>query len=223
MQQTTPEYLAEITAAQGTAVFPVRKARLNSKHWIKLPQAPEVEEVYKNLGGTGNCLEIGFSLPEGIETEKVRLSLDGSLHFNRYRAITLQSSVYEVHGISWRDAFRRNCRSQERECLKDGVRQGIWTNREAEIHFGKAPEAGDFSGPGASGWKLNAFREFLADVYLFNQPPQHKRISLYERLMIQGKLLPLQQLLLSRAETSQHYLVKYLSRQLEIPLKENKI
>ena len=223
MQQSTLDYLAKITAAQGTAVFPTRAARLNSRHWIKLPQAPQVEEVYKNLGGTGNCQEIGFSLPEGIETEKVRLSLDGSLHFNRYRAITLQSPVYEVHGASWRDSFRRNCRSQERECLKDGVREGIWTSREAELHFGRASESGDFSGAGAAGWRLNVFREFLADVYLFNQPSQHKRISLYERLMIQGKLLPLQQLLLSRAEASQHYLVKYLSRQLEIPLKENKI
>lgn len=222
MQQTTQEFLAEITAAQGTAVFPTRKEWLHSKHWVKLPQASEVEQVYKILQGKGNCRDIEFALPEGIETEKVRLSLDGSLQFNRYRAVTLQSPVYDLQTVSWPETYRRYCRSQERECLKDGSREDIWAGKEAVLHFGLAQEAGDLTGPGAPGWKLNVFKEFLADVYLFNQPQQHKRISLYERVMIQGKLVPLQQLLISRAETSQNYLVKYMCRQLEIPVQEKK-
>lgn len=217
MQQTTLQYLADIVATQGIAVFPCRIEKLNSRHFKKMQEASEIEDIYKQLGGRGQCWNIEFPLPEGIETEQVRLSLDGPLQFNRYRAATLNSPIYDKQMPGWLETYRRNCRSQERECLKDGVREGVWTNREAEFYFGEAQQAGDFFGPGAPAWKLEAFRQFLADIYLFRSPQRHIRLSLYERLMIQGKLVALQQLLLSRSETNQHYLIRYLSRQLQIP------
>lgn len=220
MQQTTLQYLSDIVASQGVSVFPTRKGKHSSSLLKKAPQALELQEVYLALGGIGNCWEIEFSLPEGIETDQVRLSLDGPLHFNRYRAITLNSQVYEKEAPGWLDSYRRNCRQLERECLKDGLRRGVWTNPEAEKHFGQAQEVGDFFGAGSPGWKLEAYRQFLADVYLFENRQKHKRISLFERLMIQGSLLPLQQLLISRSESNQRYLIKFLSRQLELPVQE---
>ena len=220
MQQSTLHFLADAVAAQGNSVFTTRPEKLNSSSLKKGTAKEWIEKVYNDLSGKGDCWKVVFQLPEGIETEQLRLSLDGSLQFNRYRAISLSSPLYEKYNPGWLAAYRRNCRSLERECLKDGARQGVWTNPLAEQHFGQAQESGDFFGTGAAGWRLKAFEEFLADVYLFLGKQQHKRISVYERLMVQGKLIPLQQLLLSRSESSQQYLVKYLSRQLEIPAQQ---
>lgn len=217
MQQPLLIYLADAVAAQGHSVFTTRPERLNSTILKKGSAIEWIEAVYEALGGTANCWKVEFKLPDGLETEQLRLSLDNSLQFNRYRAISLNSGVYEKYNPDWLQAYRRNCRTLERECLKDGSRLGVWTNPSAEHHFSKAQEPGDFFGTGAAGWRLKAFEEFLADVYLFQGKQEHKRISEYERLMVQGKLIPLQQLLMSRSESSKQYLVKYLSRQLRLP------
>lgn len=216
MQQSTLQYLAEQLALQGVGVYITRPESLNSTLFRKRKEAQWVEAVYEALGGTGSCWNIRFELPEGLETEEVRLTLDGPLQFNRYRAISLQSPLYEVYEPTWLSSYRRHCQSAERECLKAGSRQGIWSNAEAEKHFGMAQETGDFFGGGAPGWRLQAFRDFLADCYLLTGKQKHVRVALYDRLMIQGKLLPLQQLLLSRSELNLPYLLKFLSRQLGV-------
>ena len=220
MQQTLLQYLADAVAAQGHPVFTTRPERHNSSLLKKGVAKEWVETIYRDLEGKGDCWNVAFSLPDGLETEKLRLSLDSSLQFNRYRAITLNSALYGKYNPAWLATYLRNCRTLERECLKDGARQGVWTNASAELHFGKAQESGDFYGTGAAGWRLMAFEEFLADVYLLQGKQQHKRISAYERLMVQGRLIPLQQLLLSRSDNNQQYLVKYLSRQLELPAQQ---
>lgn len=225
MQKSTLQFLEELLKDQPQPVYQTRPENLSVSTLKKEPVAEWVEEVYEKLEGRGNCWGLHFPLDRGLETEELRLSLDGPLHFNRYRAASLQSSLYQQQQPAWLENYRRYCRSAERECLKAGSRQGVWSSPEAEKHFGRAREAGDFSGPGAPGWKLQAFRDFVADVYLLavgQQKQKFKRISLFERLMVQGQLFPLQQLLISRSESSQLYLKKYLSRQLEIPARQQK-
>lgn len=217
MQQSTLQYLLDHLGAQGLPVYLTRPEKLFSRQLKNRKEAAHIAEVYALLGGQGDCWSIGFALPEGIETEEVRIVLDGSLQFNRYRALSLQSGFYESHAPTWLSGYLRHCRSAERECLKAGSRQGIWTNREAEEHFGPAQAPGDFFGRGASGWKLQAFRDFLADFYLLSSRRKHMRIALYDRLMIQGQLIPLQQLLVSRSEKNLPYLLKFFSRQLGVP------
>ena len=222
MQQSTLQYLLNQLNAEGVAVYPTRPEKMVSGLFRKRKEASLVEKTYAELGGKGNCWDISVSLPEGIETEEVRLTLDGPLQFNRYRAESLQSELYEAFEPVWLNGYRRLCRSAERECLKAGTRQGVWTNKEAEKHFGHAQEAGDFFGAGAPGWKLQAFQEFLSDLYLLDRRQKHMRLSLYDRLMIQGQLIPLQQLLLSRSETNLPYLLKFLRRQLGVPQQKAK-
>lgn len=217
MQQSTLQFLLDQLSAQGVAVYPTRPESMPSAQLRKRKDASWIEEVYIRLGGKNDCWNLSFALPEGMETEEVRLSLDGPLQFNRYREETLQSELYSRQDPAWLSGYRRLCRSAERECLKAGSRQGIWTNREAEKHFGPAQEAGDFFGAGSSGWKLEAFRNFLADFYLLQGRQKFKRLALYDRLMIQGQLIPLQQLLLSRSEPNLSYLLKFLRRQLGVP------
>lgn len=217
MQQSILQYLAEQLAVQGLPVYLTRPENLLSRQFKNRKESAQIEEIYGLLGGKQDCWSVAFALPEGIETGEARLTLDGPLQFNRYRAVTLQSGLYDNTAPAWLGSYLRHCRSAERECLKAGSRQGIWTNAEAEKHFGPAQETGDFFGGGAPGWKLQAFRDFLSDFHLLGSPQKHMRVALYDRLMIQGQLLPLQQLLLSRSEKNLPYLLKFLSRQLGVP------
>jgi hypothetical protein len=215
MQLSTLQYLADELAARALPVYLTRAEQFRSKQLRNTAAAALVEEVYAKLEGRDHCWNINIQLPDGLETDQIRISIDDALHFNRYRAQTLQSSFYEEREeMPWVEAYRRHCRSAERDCLKDGSRQGVWSNPEAEKHFGPAQEAGDFFGLGSPGWRLKAFRDFLTDIYLNQGRQSFKRISIYDRLMVQGKLLPLQQLLQSRSGENQQYLFKYLSRQL---------
>ena len=220
MQQSLLQFLADQLNEQGLPVYVTRAESFRSSHFSKGEEANLVEEVYQELEGKGNCWDISFSLAEGVETEKVRLSIDGSLHFNRYRTLSFRSAVYTRYTPSWLESYRRYCRTAEAECLKDGRRQGIWTNKEAEQHFGVSQEAGDFHAVGAAGWRLRAFQDFLVDLYLFKMPAKHQRVAVYDRLMVQGRLIPLQQLLQSRSESTQTYLLKFLARHLGMPLEK---
>lgn len=214
MQVSHLQYLADELAARKIPVYLTRTEHFRSSQLRKDTTKVLIEEVYHKLEGKDNCWDINIHLPEGIETDLMRLLLDDSLHFNRYRSQTLQSSVYEEEGMSWVEPYRRHCRAAERDCLKDGSRQGVWSNAEAEKHFGAAQESGDFFGVGSPGWRLTAFRDFLIDLYLSRGRQGFKRLSIYDRLMVQGTLLPLQQLLQSRNSANQQYLFKYLGRQL---------
>lgn len=222
MQISTLQYLTDELAGMGVDVYLTRQEQFRSSQLRNGPYASTIKEVYQQLEGKDSCWNITVSLPDGLETAQVRLSIDGALHLNRYRAQSLQASFYQDQDPSrdwqWVVAYTRSCRSAERDCLKDGSKAGVWSNAEAEKHFGPAQEAGDFFGTGSPGWRLNAFRDFLADVYLSQGKQTFKRISTYDRLMIQGKLLPLQQLLQGRRGPNQPYLFKYLARQLGQPL-----
>ena len=220
MQQSLLQFLADQLNEQGLPVYITRPESFRSSYFRKAEEASLVEEVYQELEGKGNCWDISFSLPEGVETEKVRLTIDGSLHFNRYRTLTFRSAVYSDYSPAWLDSYRRFCRTAEAECVKDGRRQSIWTNKEAEQHFGASQEPGDLHAVGAAGWRLRAFEDFLADLYLFKLPAKHHRVAVYDRLMVQGRLIPLQQLLQSRSESTQIYLLKFLARHLGMPLEK---
>ncbi|WP_017729887.1 DUF7255 family protein [Nafulsella turpanensis] len=222
MQQSLLQFLADQLNEQGLPVYITRPGSFRSSQFKHGKEASLVEEVYQELLGKGNCWNIAVSLPEGLETEKVRLTIDGPLHFNRYRATTFQSAVYASNPSKWLEPYRRYCRTAEAECLKDGRRQGIWTNKEAALHFGPSQEAGDLYGTGSAGWRLRAFQDFLNDFYLFRATSLHQRVAVYDRLMVQGRLIPLQQLLQSRSESSKPYLVKFLARQLGMPLEQPK-
>lgn len=218
MQLSTLQYLADELAGLGLDVYLTRPEQFRSSELRNGPHAAMIKEVYRQLEGKDSCWNITVRPQDGLETAQIRLSIDDALHLNRYRAQTLQSSFYQEQEMQWVETYRRLCRSAERDCLKDGSKVGVWSNPEAEKHFGAAQEAGDFFGTGSPGWRLNAFRDFLADIYLNQGTQTFKRISIYDRLMVQGKLLPLQQLLQSRSGANQPYLFKYLARQLGQPL-----
>jgi hypothetical protein len=126
---------------------------------------PEIEGIYRSLGGILPSIP-HFKLSHwDMEFDGIAVELDESLHFNRYRAITLKSASYEHFPRFALDSYQRFCSEGEETCCKNGKRpRGKWTNDSCEKQFGKASQPGDLSGNGSPRWKQRAFYDFLKDL-----------------------------------------------------------
>lgn len=173
-----------------------------------------VLEVYHELGGINDAVPFDFPPYDFLIDDKF-LILDEELHFNRYRNITLRSGLYESLPLIKVDNYKRYGRQFEKECLKSGMRSGLWTNPKAEKFFGKSADAGDFFRNGSSEWKLRAFYDFLQDANALISKKEIIRISIYDNLMVEGKLMRLDKIL---ANSIQHekYLVNFVNRLLQM-------
>jgi hypothetical protein len=71
---------------------------------------------------------LGHSVRRSLVVE-----LDEQLHFDRYRAATLNTSWSE--DLPWTDACRAYCPEHEARCLRDGCSQQRWTNASCARYF----------------------------------------------------------------------------------------
>jgi len=173
-------------------------------------------DVYKSLGGEKDWRGLKPYSADFLVGEKL-LSVDGASHFNRYRLSTLRSEFYSSFKGFKKGDYQRYCRNFEKECIKAAANEKDWTNNLAEAHFGRAVEPGDFYGNGSPGWKMRAFRHFLTDHLTWLEGKTFIRISIYDTLMIDSKLIRLDKLLMTTKELYDEYLTKYLFRRLGIP------
>lgn len=188
-------------------------------HWIHLKDNSsyhgEAMKTYQELlAGSGNPfpLQVTFN----IIHDNFVLILDEELAFNRYRKKTMQSLVYEnFNGINT-GQYKRYCRLYEQNCLKVGLQDYIWNNADAEQLFGKPAEPGDFFGNGSPGWKLNAFRDYMQDIYSLQNNWNLYRISIYDNLLIEGKLQPLGKLLETGSERYHKGVFNFLKLKLKL-------
>ena len=74
--------------AKGSVTYPTLRQVIAS------PYAHEIERIYRNLGGVLPTFPVGFRGWD-IEFEGMAVELDEELHFNRYRALTLGSELYD--------------------------------------------------------------------------------------------------------------------------------
>ena len=123
-----------------------------------------IREIFEDLGGKGS-----FPLLEKLKFDfKIGRHLilwDDELHFNRYRLTTFRSELYAEWTFPFAESYKRLCRTFEKECLKVGLQQRIWTGPPmAKNVFGLAEESGDFTGNGAPGWKLLAYNDAQYDL-----------------------------------------------------------
>lgn len=172
------------------------------------------KDLYTQVGGEGEfpCLE---RLKFDFRIGRFVFLYDDAVHFNRYRLHTLKSAIYEVFTFSWLDSYKRLCRTFERECLKSGMQERVWFGPPiAEKCFGKAEEAGDLSGNGASGWKLNAYNDAQYDLLSRLHGYKIIRLPMYENIMVGGSLKKLDQLLGNPKEAEQKALVSWLRRKM---------
>ena len=170
-----------------------------------------VLDVYRELGGKQNFPSMNIeTFP--LEFGKFCVILDDQLHFNRYRQTTLQSDIYEKMPFFPLENYKMYCRRFEKECLKSGVKPMLWTNPEAEKLFGSSEESGDLGMRGSSGWKLTAFIDFMQDVYAKQKSIRLLRLSVWDELMVDGRLVKLNDFLMSPNSKDGDILLNFAER-----------
>lgn len=170
-------------------------------------------ETYKNLGGVQSFPELTFEVPF-LEFGRFCVLLDEPIHFNRYRAKTLRSSFYESLSSFPAMKYRTYCRNYESECMKAGASKPLWTNTEAEVHFGPSQISGDLGLSGSSGWKMTAFKDFLIDLICRKRKIRLLRISVWDDLMVQHNLKRINELLMSPNAQNTEQILKLVERKM---------
>ncbi|GAB4330239.1 MAG: hypothetical protein OHK0038_04460 [Flammeovirgaceae bacterium] len=178
----------------------------------------EARKCYYQLGGKfANPL---VSLPLwDVELEKeekgVAIQLDEVLHFNQYREQTLRMPIYQnIKGFQV-SKYLQYCQKYSHECLKAGLAGDLWTHEIAEKQFGKGEGAGQLFGKGSPAWKWRAFQDYLQDVSSLILPLKLIRVSVWEELMIGGKLFKLNDILLNPQEQTAKAFVQFISRKIQ--------
>jgi hypothetical protein len=122
-----------------------------------------VDAVYRALGG---IQPVWTARPGAWDLvfDGVAVELDEQLHFNRYRATSLDSAMYAQFPRFPLMSYRAQCRSFENACLKAGGYGGKWSNPSCERQFGAGAPQGDLNGGGAPRWKQRAFYDFIKDL-----------------------------------------------------------
>ncbi len=148
--------------------------------------ANEIFQVYRRLGGVLNEFPFRFSNWD-CNFRGVPVELDEQLHFNRYRLLTLESSVYSHDSLSNfpHELYVDWCKRFERECKKAGSYGGKWTNSSCEKMFGRAAPKGELSDAGAFGaprWKQRAFYDYLKDVYSIISRSPVVRVAIWDTI-----------------------------------------
>jgi hypothetical protein len=148
--------------------------------WLPADVRRSLEAVYMGFGGrhAGNTVPAG---PWGFVVDgNLHLELDGSGHFNRYRAATLETEW--ARRLPWAAAYREYCVQYEDNCLDDGGTAGErWTSAAAEAMFGPAGEPGNLTGAGSPQWKQDALYAAVQDACgLMGEGVRLARISIYD-------------------------------------------
>ena len=170
-------------------------------------------ETYQVLEGRETFPEIKFTVPL-MEFGRFCVLFDEPIHFNRYRAKTLRSSFYDNLTSFPLMKFRTYCRKYEVECLKSGTASGIWTNDEAEQHFGPSQSTGDLGLSGSSGWKMTAFKDFTVDLIARHRKIRLVRISVWDDLMVHKKFIKLKELLVSPTKPEAELILNFVERKI---------
>lgn len=176
------------------------------KGWLK--------EILVDLGGNGS-IPLLEKLKFDFKIGRQLILWDDELHFHRYRLTTLKSSLYEELNFPFLESYKRLCRTYEKEALKSGMPQRIWNGPAvATSIFGPASEPGDFSGNGASGWKLLAYNSAQIDLQTRIHGYKLIRLNPYETIMTGGSLKRLDQLLVNPKEEQRAVIYNWLVRKL---------
>jgi hypothetical protein len=151
---------------------------------IELPETAQrdVLTTYYKLGGTRSTPNLRPGSWD-LVVDGVLVELDEQLHFNRYRALTLEVASYTALPRFPLTLYRAMCAARESDCLKHGCGQQRWMNASTELHFGPSAPRGDLAGGGASRWKQRALYDLMKDLtQLDPDHPRLARLSIYDEL-----------------------------------------
>ena len=145
-----------------------------------------VLDVYRTLGGR---LDHPVFRPGAwdLSMDGILIELDEELHFNRYRAVTLQQDW--ARDLPWTTPYLDLCRTREPECLNAATWGKRWTSDPSARMFGEAAPPGDLStNAGAPRWKQRALYDAVKDsVAARGEGVRVARLSVYDE--VSGRLL----------------------------------
>lgn len=179
---------------------------------------PHYVQMFEEIAADLSCQNMNELLSvsverELIEFEECNLIIDESIHYNRFRANTLGADVYRDEALKWKPLdYKRYCRKYEGEALKGGIKEGCWSNVEADKLFGGSDEPGEFYSLGSSGWKLTAVKDALIDLYCLSKGLNLIRFSMYNSLLFKGKLEQYGKILLYGSDEQQTLCLKVMER-----------
>lgn len=171
------------------------------------------ETTFRALGGVSEKLPIR-TRKWSLSLENLAIQWDNELHFNKYRRQTLRSELYEKSKAVNKMKYLDHCRKHEKECLKAGLYGNKWHFSKAEEAFGPSEEPGDLGAKGSAAWKLRAWVDFLEDFVPLIQPIKVLRLSVWDELLINKRLVKLGDLLLAPTEEHQEVLLQYFKRRI---------
>ncbi|HGF4015342.1 TPA: hypothetical protein ACF6X2_003511 [Burkholderia cenocepacia] len=136
--------------------------------------------MYRELGGVlAECpLRVGHW---DIEVGDVAIELDEEQHFNRYRALTLESTCYGEMPAFPLANYRLYCERYESKCPAFGK---FWSSPSTIDQFGPASRLGDLKAPGAPRWKQRAFYDFLKDLAPEMVGTRVARVSIWDTVTV---------------------------------------
>ena len=152
----------------------------DSPRLSSLPKSSaQLLELYAELGGVQAAPVLrpgGWDLAyDGLIVE-----LDEQLHFNRYRAVTLQAPLLEA---PWDASYRRFSITGESRCRLDSTKlAGKWSTPGSKAQFGDPSPPGVLEGPGAPRWKQRAIYDAMKDAAAAEGIVVLARISIYDGL-----------------------------------------
>ncbi|OBB77167.1 hypothetical protein A5759_04525 [Mycobacterium sp. 852014-52144_SCH5372336] len=156
------------------------------------PPAPRVEalgseareravELFNSLRGQMPMPRLRPGAWDLAFSDGLVIELDEELHFNRYRAHTLQTNWAST--LPWRDTYLQLCADFEDECLGAGRWGKRWTTPSCESMFGPPSPPGVLDGPGAPRWKQRALYDAVKEIATRqSRTPQLCRLSVWDRI-----------------------------------------
>lgn len=145
-----------------------------------LPSAAqdEILHVYRCLGGVLDFPVLApgdwdFAFADGLLVE-----LDEDLHFNRYRALTLDLPWSPE--LPWTTAYRRQCLDGEEMCWKAGRLGGKWTSASTVKMFGSGNAPGVLASGGSPRWKQRALYDAVKDAFSVHNDQRLVRMSVHD-------------------------------------------
>lgn len=163
----------------------------------------ELLSIYEQLGGVKKDFPINLRKWD-MEVDGVAVELDEFLHFNRYRALTLQSQVYQSLPLFPLSEYKKYCQTYESRCLKAGSYGGKWSNSSCESQFGPAAKAGVLDSNGSPRWKQRAFYDLVKDLtpLLLGKPVV--RIAIWDSVELNGRSMLVNDILMNPNTSTDH-------------------
>ena len=182
---------------------------------VKAGLMNEVDRTYRRLGGILNKPPLSFGKWDILLKDFI-VELDEEQHFNRNRSVTLNSYIYHLEKGFDILTYNKYCTDYELNCLAKSSWGKYWSSPSTERQFGLPGPKGSLEGPGSPRWKQRAFYDYLRDVFASIYRIDLIRISIYDKLIINGKSRSIGDLLLENSSQGSIEIVTFIEQKLSI-------